>query len=104
MYFGTKRSEVRTGDVYLVKVSDRLAPVSIIRPEKKGWTARALDSGHEVRIRSAQKLRKRFCGCSECGAHLQLLMERYAREHGSPYMSPEQVHAFLKDRESPPAV
>ncbi len=55
-----RKRDVRVGAVYVVKVSEREVPVEIRREALygKGWIGRNLTTGREVRIRSAQRLRR----------------------------------------------
>ena len=54
-----KKSEVKIGSVYIVKVSGRLCRVKIIgtRSDGRGWTGTNLETNREVRIKSATRLR-----------------------------------------------
>lgn len=53
-----KKSEVRNGAYYIAKVSDRLAVVQITGESiYGGWNARNVQTGRDVRIKSAQRLR-----------------------------------------------
>lgn len=54
-----KKSEVKIGSVYVVKVSDKLTRVRIDREsEYGGWDGINLNTGREVRIKTAAKLRR----------------------------------------------
>jgi hypothetical protein len=54
-----KKAAVEVGLTYVVKVSGRLAPVKIESvSEYGGWVGRNTRTGREIRIRSAQKLRR----------------------------------------------
>lgn len=53
------KKDIVIGATYIVKVSGHLVPVRIDRPsEYGGWYGTSLRSGREIRIRSAQKLRR----------------------------------------------
>ncbi len=54
-----KKADVSIGSTYIVKVSGRLAPVTILRESRYGgWIGRNQLTGREVRIRSAARLRR----------------------------------------------
>ena len=54
-----RKSEVQIGDTYLVKVSGHIVPVTILRESQHGgWVGRNENTGREVRIRSAARLRR----------------------------------------------
>jgi len=56
-----KKSEVRVGGRYLAKVSGSLSPVRLDRENPHGgWDGTNLDTGRQVRIKSAQRLRGEF--------------------------------------------
>jgi hypothetical protein len=53
-----KKSEVKIGKTYIVKVSGQLAPVRITGTSPfGGWTAVNTKTNREVRIRTAARLR-----------------------------------------------
>ena len=53
-----KQRDVVLGQVYAVKVSGRIQPVRVIAESPYGgWVGRNEETGREIRIRSAQKLR-----------------------------------------------
>lgn len=53
-----KKKDVKIGGVYVVKVSNKLAKVKILEKSLYGgWEGLNLDTGREVRIKSAQRLR-----------------------------------------------
>jgi hypothetical protein len=54
-----KKDEVRTGGVYLAKVSGRVVEVKILgeRAFMRGWDAVNLETGRSVYIKSAARLR-----------------------------------------------
>jgi hypothetical protein len=56
-----KKDEVEIGGIYLAKVSGKLTKVRITAASNigRGWFAENLATGREVRIRSAQRLRKK---------------------------------------------
>ena len=64
-----KKADVQIGGVYVVKVSGRLSPVKILRLNEyhaigvQTWTGRNLDTGREVTIRSAARLRREYIAC-----------------------------------------
>ena len=56
-----KKDEVQIGATYLVSVTGKLAPVRIVRENPHGgWNGVNVDTKREVRIKSAQRLRKRL--------------------------------------------
>ena len=56
-----KRRDVTLGQVYAVKVSGRIQPVRLIAESPHGgWVGRNEQTGREIRIRSAAKLRARL--------------------------------------------
>lgn len=53
-----KQRDVRLGQVYWAKVSDKLVRVRLVSDNRfGGWDATNLETGRLVRIRSAQRLR-----------------------------------------------
>ena len=56
-----KKTDVQTGATYLVKVANNLVPVTITREhEQGGWEGQSIKTGKTIRIKSAQRLRKRI--------------------------------------------
>jgi len=56
-----KNSDVQIGATYLVKVADNLVPVKITREHPSGgWEGTSEKTGKTIRIKSAQRLRKRL--------------------------------------------
>jgi hypothetical protein len=56
-----KKHEVILGQVYAVKVSGRIQPVRLVAESPYGgWVGRNEQTGREIRIRSAAKLRARL--------------------------------------------
>ena len=56
-----KKRDVVLGQVYAVKVSGRIQPVRLIAESSDGgWVGRNEETGREIRIRSAAKLRTRL--------------------------------------------
>ncbi len=56
-----KKSDVKIGATYLVKVAGNLAPVKITREhDGGGWDGASVKTGKTIRIKSAQRLRKRL--------------------------------------------
>ena len=56
-----KKDEVQIGATYQVSVTGKLAPVRIVRGNPHGgWNGVNVDTKREVRIKSAQRLRKRL--------------------------------------------
>lgn len=54
-----KKSEIKLGGTYLAKVAGRLVPVRLDRENDfKGWDATNLATNRQIRIRSAQRLRR----------------------------------------------
>lgn len=58
-----KKKDVEIGAVYTKKVSGKVVPVRITGVSPYGgWTARNLDTGREIRVKSAAGLRARVGG------------------------------------------
>lgn len=56
-----KNSEVQIGATYLVKVADNLVPVKLVREHPSGgWEGTSAKTGKTIRIKSAQRLRRRL--------------------------------------------
>jgi len=56
-----KKADVQTGATYLVKVAGNLVPVKITREhDNGGWLGTSVKTGKTIRIKSAQRLRKRL--------------------------------------------
>jgi len=56
-----KKNDVQIGATYLVRVTGKLAPVRIVcEHPHHGWNGVNVDTKREVRIKSAQRLRKRL--------------------------------------------
>lgn len=56
-----KNSDVQIGATYLVKVADNLVPVKLVREHPSGgWEGTSQKTGKAIRIKSAQRLRKRL--------------------------------------------
>ena len=56
-----KNSDVQIGATYLVKVADNLVPVKLAREHSGGgWEGTSEKTGKTIRIKSAQRLRKRL--------------------------------------------
>jgi HB1, ASXL, restriction endonuclease HTH domain len=56
-----KKADVKVGATYLVKVAGNLVPVKIDREHPSGgWEGTSQKSGKTIRIKSAQRLRKRL--------------------------------------------
>jgi hypothetical protein len=56
-----KKNEVQIGATYQVSVTGKLAPVRIVRENPHGgWNGVNVDTKREVRVKSAQRLRKRI--------------------------------------------
>lgn len=56
-----KSKDVQTGEVYAVKVSNRVVPVRIInRHPTKGWNGTNTQTGRPVHIKSPQRLRYKW--------------------------------------------
>jgi hypothetical protein len=81
-----KKQDVVLGQVYAVKVSGRIQPVRVIAESRYGgWVGRNEQTGREIRIRSAAKLRARLEKNGESW--------RLARNHQAP-QAPEVDHPF----------
>jgi len=60
-----KNSDVQVGATYLVKVADNLVPVKLVREHPSGgWEGVSAKTGKTIRIKSAQRLRKRLADAS----------------------------------------
>lgn len=56
-----KKSDVQIGATYLVKVASNLVPVKITAEhDNGGWEGTSVKTGKTIRIKSAQRLRKRL--------------------------------------------
>ncbi len=56
-----KNSEIQIGATYLVKVANNLAPVKLVREHPSGgWEGTSAKTGKTIRIKSAQRLRRRL--------------------------------------------
>lgn len=56
-----KKNEVQVGAVYLVKVSGKVQPVRVVRESSfGGWEGINVNTGREVRIKTAAKLRRLY--------------------------------------------
>lgn len=55
-----KKSEIRTGAVYTAKVSNKVVKIRIMHEAAygTGWWAMNLETGRQVRIKSAARLRE----------------------------------------------
>ncbi len=54
-----KKADAIIGKIYIVKISDKLARVKLLGESRYGgWVGRNLDTGREVRIKTAAKLRR----------------------------------------------
>jgi hypothetical protein len=54
-----KKNEVHVGGRYVAKVSEKLVVIEITgESQYGGWDAKNLATGREVRVRSAQRLRR----------------------------------------------
>jgi len=60
-----KKTDVQTGATYLVKVAGNMVPVKITREhDNGGWEGTSVKTGKTIRIKSAQRLRKRLADAS----------------------------------------
>lgn len=65
-----KSSDVQMGATYLVKVADNLVPVKLTREHPSGgWEGASEKTGKTIRIKSAQRLRKRLADAANPAAH-----------------------------------
>jgi len=56
-----KKADVQIGATYLVKVASNLVPVKITcEHDGGGWEGRSMKTGKTIRIKNAQRLRKRL--------------------------------------------
>jgi len=63
-----KKNEVKIGERYLAKVSGSVSPVRLdAESPYGGWDGTNLDTGRQVRIKSAQRLRGEFNPYKEDG-------------------------------------
>ncbi|MBN2583204.1 MAG: winged helix-turn-helix domain-containing protein [Planctomycetes bacterium] len=64
-----KKADVKVGATYLVKVAGNLVPVKIDREhDRGGWEGTSAKSGKTIRIKSAQRLRKRLADAAPVAA------------------------------------
>ena len=64
-----KNSDVQMGATYLVKVADNLVPVKLTREHPSGgWEGVSVKTGKTIRIKSAQRLRKRLADAAPAAA------------------------------------
>lgn len=55
-----KKNDVEIGGQYVAKVSGKLVAVKIVSESPYGgWNARSIETGREVRVRTAARLRQR---------------------------------------------
>ncbi|MBP7946073.1 MAG: winged helix-turn-helix domain-containing protein [Verrucomicrobia bacterium] len=67
-----KNSDVQMGATYLVKVADNLVPVKLTREHPSGgWEGVSVKTGKTIRIKSAQRLRKRLADAAHGAAKAQ---------------------------------
>ena len=67
-----KKTDVQIGATYLVKVADNLVPVKITREHPSGgWEGTSTKTGKTIRIKSAQRLRKRLADAAHGAAKAQ---------------------------------
>jgi hypothetical protein len=91
-----KKCDVTLGQVYAVKVSGRIQPVRLIAESPYGgWVGRNEQTGREIRIRSAAKLRARL---EKQGDRWQLVLNRQTQP--AP-QAEAQVQQELTDRGVP---
>jgi len=57
-----KKNDVKIGDVYTAKVTDKVVPVRIDAVKGTGWSATNLATGKTIYIKSAQRLRGKYRG------------------------------------------
>ena len=57
-----KKNEVKIGDVYTAKVTDKVVPVRIDAVKGTGWSATNMATGKTIYIKSAQRLRDKYRG------------------------------------------
>jgi len=89
-----KKSQVEIGATYIVKVSGKLTGVRITRESPYGgWDATNIATGRKVRIRGAQRLRRRQAKPGEWVTDVPYAGE--ARDiEGRPLPAPERVAAY----------
>jgi len=67
-----KNSDVQIGATYLVKVADNLVPVKLVREHPSGgWEGTSEKTGKTIRIKSAQRLRKRLSDAAHGAAKVE---------------------------------
>lgn len=77
-----KKNEVKIGEVYVAKVSDRLTEVRIDSTHTHGgWNATNIRTGKRIRVKSAQRLR---CRAAAAEAARQVASRRRARPDAEP--------------------
>jgi len=57
-----KKNDVKIGDVYTAKVTDKVVPVRIDAVKGTGWSATNMATGKTIYIKSAQRLRGKYRG------------------------------------------
>ncbi len=63
-----KKADIVIGGIYAVKVSGRIVPVRITRPGCfRGWEGKNLETGRMIQIKSAARLRYRWCDSRGAG-------------------------------------
>ena len=78
-----KNSEVQIGATYLVKVADNLVPVKLIREHSSGgWEGVSEKTGKTIRIKSAQRLRKRLADAAPGAAKVPEATQEAKAEPG----------------------
>jgi hypothetical protein len=76
-----KSSDVQIGATYLVRVADNLVPVKLVREHPSGgWEGVSEKTGKTIRIKSAQRLRKRLADGANHAAHGATTAEKPTKE------------------------
>jgi hypothetical protein len=78
-----KNSDVQVGATYLVKVADNLVPVKLVREHPSGgWEGVSAKTGKTIRIKSAQRLRKRLADAAPGAAKVPEATQEAKAEPG----------------------
>ena len=78
-----KNSDVQIGATYLVKVADNLVPVKLVREHPSGgWEGVSAKTGKTIRIKSAQRLRKRLADAAPGAAKVPEATQEAKAEPG----------------------
>jgi len=99
-----KKGDVKVGSVYAVKVSDKVVPVRIEREHPNGgWLGTNQETGREVRVKSAQRIRGAWHRDSKAVAALDTLGAAVLDSPGAAggRKGEEKAEAKPKDAKAP---